>query len=643
MASIWDYADIFKTNFTFSNKISSSFGKFFTFSYLVLFLYMSISAILYIFIQNNIVVTTIDTYDQNFNTNNEQYYKRLNLILYLSIFTTSGGALNKSETLRVYNNFFQNQVSSIQSQNYYYQKKTLSSYACGQKENILIFCVDYDISNLHDFIFVSFSKNSILNEKDKEEFFSKYSMNVHVDYYFMDPCDNKVFFENKELEIFIKEKNKVFDQNKVLDYIRNTFGTYTIRINETFIKGGGKNILVNFKTIKLQLDSGVILSKKDYFNSFVFHKQDSDFSANILTMTFKLSPLVQIFQFKYKKIQESFAEIAGVMGFIKFLGVLFILSINFLKEHTFFSNTIFKRKVIFINSLHTTNGNKTPEKELKNNGSNKKQIFYNKVKKPTEENASGISENKTLERIHIFNKAKDSSNFEAERNIQNQPNNNSYTNVYKKYEGQIDGMFNLKDNLEFEPTVIRINTEIVRKNINTDMTQPKSSANRLQQTEMFEINRTKIERYIKSQQVINDTKFSICSIFSILVCGKCRKSKKMQNKLLVEMIFENMKKMDFFRIVKTQTRLDIMGYLLLSDRQREVMKFIEKEQAVYDKATNKVSFFKKYKNNYDKNKKVELIYDYCKSIKDNQCSEVDRKLFFLLDEDFTDTNYHRDN
>lgn len=603
---------------------------------------MSFSAIINIMIDNSIEVSSLNSFDQNFSTSNEYFYKKLHMVIYLSVFTISGNTLGKEEWLSVFNNFFQNQVSMIQSQKQAFNKKDLNFYSCGQYSNVLLFCVDYEITNLNDFLFISFMKNPLLNDNDKEEFSDRYMVKIHTDYYFMDSCNEKWYFDQKVLEDDVKLKNIPFFNNKIFYYIRNIFGSFSIRINEKFIKDGGRNIIMNLKIMKLILDSGVVFENNYFFNSFIYENQTIEYSPNIFTLTFRLSPLIQIFQFKYKKILDSFAEIAGIMGLAKFLFLMFALIINFFNKYSSFSGNAFKRKIIFINSAHINRnkfsvGEKKLAEEIKN-------MSNNRNKKIDKEN----SDNKTVERLSNMIKTNNymNNNTGIDRNLitNNQQNVSFYVDAYKKHEGQIIGVYNIKNNFELEPAIANqslrniVHNNFDNKNNNNSALSQKKLSSPSPFRELYDIDQNKVENYLKEKNAITKTKFSVYLIFCIFICGKCVKSKKVQRRLLFEMVTENNRNMNIFKIMKTPKKFDILTFLLLNKKQRSVMKLIEKEQIVYDKADDKASFYKKYKNSHNKTKRAKLIYEFLKGIHDNQASELDKKLFFLLDEDFNNNN-----
>lgn len=166
MASVWDYVDLFRTIITFSNRISSPVGKICTVSYLLIFIYLSVASIIYIFLDNNIGFTPIQTYNQNFKTDSNLYYKKINLIISIQIFSSNESVLTHENAIKTFEKYFEPQVSSIQSKNYYYEKNSLNKFKCGSNGNILKFCVNYKFEVLNDFIFISFNEKSLVSEDD---------------------------------------------------------------------------------------------------------------------------------------------------------------------------------------------------------------------------------------------------------------------------------------------------------------------------------------------------------------------------------------------------------------------------------------------------------------------------------------------
>jgi hypothetical protein len=650
---------------------------------MITFLYLSITSFLSIFFYNELQVTNINTYDKNFNTDQDFYYKKMHLILYMQIYTNLGEILSEQETDRVFNYYLETQVSKIESSKFFYQKSSLSDFSCGIKQisNLLFFCIDYDINNLNDFLFVSFKKSVLIGQNEFDNFFKNYSIRIYADYYFTRPCESFYFFNVSQLESYLQEGNKIFMKNKLDDYVKNSAGTFNLRINSTTISPMGNNIILLFKTLKLQLDAGNLLTDIYKFNSFQFDSQQYSFNSNLFTLTFKLSPEIETFKFKYKKLQESFAEISGIMSVIRFFGLFFILIINFFKQYIYFANKVFKRKIIFIKDLQVENNpfvsvkkqsglvylksdesNKHTQKQLRQQTSLRKPGMDEKKKSNVQFNVPPQLYLEEQSQKSVFNtnflmlresnllKLGNEKQLNKTQTIKDQDFSNN--SIIKRLKIQIDGAYEINKDLKLIKSDMNRNKlhseneEIHIKNKGTRNNSKKLHTAKLSLSPMKLVQHKtdrlsqKINDYILFTSKKQAThKFSVYEIIKVLMFSKCSKTRRTSKIILLQMIERSMKKMDFFKVVKASQRLDILEYLLLDERQNALLKYIDKEQILFNKDNKESTFVAKYKPLLNSEEKAELVQNFFQYMKnDNDPSLVDRKLYAILDESLLDLN-----
>jgi hypothetical protein len=109
-SSLWDLMDMFNTQFSFSNRVSSSTGKLATFLYIAFFMYLSIAAILSVFSRRHKNVFSQQTQDINFSTDSE-YYKKLHVIIGIAVYRNDNILVTNPDSLL--NQFFSFQMSYI--------------------------------------------------------------------------------------------------------------------------------------------------------------------------------------------------------------------------------------------------------------------------------------------------------------------------------------------------------------------------------------------------------------------------------------------------------------------------------------------------------------------------------------------------
>jgi len=76
-----------------------------------------------------------------------------------------------------------------------------------------------------------------------------------------------------------------------------------------------------------------------------------------------------------------------------------------------------------------------------------------------------------------------------------------------------------------------------------------------------------------------------------------------------------------------------MMYLLLNDKQRQLVNYIQREEIVINEKTDSINYYAKYKNNFSEEKKTEVLANFIEEGKSgNLTDEVDIKIFESLDE-----------
>lgn len=100
------------------------------------------------------------------------------------------------------------------------------------------------------------------------------------------------------------------------------------------------------------------------------------------------------------------------------------------------------------------------------------------------------------------------------------------------------------------------------------------------------------------------------------------------------MIERNLEQLDIMKVQNKLKLIDVIAYLLLEKHQFHLLKFVEKEQVVYDCLSDQVSFVSKYNMdslgpNFEEGAKT-----YFQMMKESpeQATLIDQKLYSVLDE-----------
>jgi hypothetical protein len=569
MASFIEYLDIFRTSFTFSNRISSTFSKIFTISYVALFFYFTLSALLSIYVGNTINVTNVTTFDKQFSTTDD-FYKQMHVILYIQLYANDGTALDEEATERIINSNLDIKISQINSHMSHYQTAHLNTYQCLSKHSILTYCLSYDINSISDFLSITFNKPLLVTTEEFNTFLDNYSIRFHIDYYFTkSTCTSDFnFFKVEDIFAYLLQNNQNYDDNGIFDYVKNTYGFFTLNLNKKAINTSYE---FSYNVLQLNLDSSVLMKQNYSFFAFQYNNRAIKTSRNLLSFRFQLLPLVETYYFSYKKIQTGLAEVAGLLNVIKFIGVTLIIVINFFKQHTSVTNQFYNKNIIF---------GRDPGKwayEVPPMSSNVKNTILDTS------NPSG-----TVKKL----------------------------NDYRK----LSGLQLVQKQIEFKNE--RVYT--FDSNLKLSKVEPKAR--------VVVTNVPQYKKYLDEFK-IDKFRFSSLATLRLLCLGKCIRSKRSSFKIYISMIFENLRKMDFMYMIDKVNQIDVITHLLLDDSQKALLKYIQKEQVYFDNSGNRTYFVSKHDKVLDDSQKIQAMSDFFNRVKGNRCSDVDRKLLSLLDEE----------
>lgn len=106
--------------------------------------------------------------------------------------------------------------------------------------------------------------------------------------------------------------------------------------------------------------------------------------------------------------------------------------------------------------------------------------------------------------------------------------------------------------------------------------------------------------------MFKNKKYNVCLVIFIVACGMCFKFRRIKRKIFLGMMNRNMNRMDFFKLIQTKRKLDIITYLLFNEKQLAMIKFVEKEQMSYDILNDSVLFHRKYSRKFNYEKRLEI-------------------------------------
>jgi hypothetical protein len=368
--SIFDLMDMFQTQFTFSNRVSSTSGKFATLLYIAFFMYLSALAVLEVMGRTKKNVFVQQTYDLNFVTD-QNFYKKLHVLMSVGVYRTDNVLVSDPETiLKEYLNM---QISYISSNCFDYKTENFYNYKVGQNNFMVEYFRTYDINTLSDFFKVSMEKMPLKTEKQLAEFFKNYTIKIQVDYYFLKTQEKKIKRTHELIDI-LKSENKIYDEHNYFDYILKTKNQDYIMVNGKNYQSSANNIVYYFKPYILKLDPQIMF--ENYYDFYGFtqsEKLKNEYATSYASFEFRLSANKETYYFTFKKISASFAEIAGIMNVLKFIMYIFVVIITFIKRNQLFTDQLYDRDVIVSNyKVKSLNLAKKPFGE---NNTSKQQII----------------------------------------------------------------------------------------------------------------------------------------------------------------------------------------------------------------------------------------------------------------------------
>ena len=89
-------------------------------------------------------------------------------------------------------------------------------------------------------------------------------------------------------------------------------------------------------------------------------------------------------------------------------------------------------------------------------------------------------------------------------------------------------------------------------------------------------------------------------------CGP--KQQRMERRILLKSLINVFHKTDIFSVFNKIRNIDIMLFLLLNDKQRQLVDYIQREQIVFNNKNEQVNYYAKYINNYTL---IFLFINYC--------------------------------
>jgi hypothetical protein len=577
--SLLENLDIFRTGFTFSNQTSTWFSKFFTFSYLALFIYFTASSVILIYFNNKIVVTNVTTFDKNINTSDTTFYKQMNIIFYIQLYANDGSVLTEKSTTELLSQYMSFKLSSYNSNfpNYFYKSNALEPNRCGGSGNMIVYCLTHSINSIHDHLAITLNKPILIDTDEFNNFINTYTMRFHIDYYFSKSnCNVKeIFFKTGDIFNYLLGNNQVFFDNGIFDYVKNTYNSFDLKFNKSMLY---TNYQLNLNRLNLELDSGVFLSSRYEFRSFQFESIVVGETSNVLSFVFKVVPLLQSYYFRYSKIQTSLAEMAGLLNVFKFIGMFIVIIMNYIKQHNCLASKFYNKNIIMKEDMcsYLHNKNKSEMRIL-------------------------TPQNETNIRLNLNNVAGD-----INKPVRKTSRLKFKTDKHPFGDNPHDLVFTLTHKFNIKKTSKR---NVIPGNSEKD----------------------NFGKYI-SEHMKDGGSFSDLSMISLLCWGKCFRRRRYEFNIFLDMIKENLRKMDFMYIMEKINQVNILTYLLLDDSQKEVMRYIQKDQIYYDNVDNKTYIVNKCEKRLTEDLRVEALSMYFSRVRGNNLTDVDKKLMGLIDE-----------
>jgi hypothetical protein len=640
--TVWDQIDIFRTDFKFSTTISSVFGKGFTILYLIAFIFFSIQAIIIVFMDNTMSVSNITTYDADFIKNDSVYYQRMNIIVYIQLYSNANSILDQAETTRLLDTYLQATTSSFENDKMIYRIKPLGANQCGVVGSMAVYCLSYDVYTKDDFLSINFNKPVLASQDSFDKFIQDYTIRFHINYYFTQPgCKTPYFFKTGELNQYLISRNVNFHSGNIFEYILTTHGSHTVKFSKDHRTEN--SITFNFKNMNLVYDTSVLIGETHYFNSFVLGSKVFETTTNLISFNFRILPIIETYIFRYKKLQASFAEIGGIMGVFRFAGYFLIVIINNVKQQLYFSELMYKKNIVFsddvVKNLHDLLRNK-----VAGQGGGKelfRGVTFGNMVKPSDINIElnksidGERKKRVIGDIKQDNPEENVLTIEPD-NIENQNNDEVAKHIMDNLEQdqgnrEIKGVDNHKNEINVKPDVEEDNLAV--------KVEPKlyRITEDLHLKEVFNPKAEKVLNKLKLGRLFlgaaSSKPFNLGSVICLHFCGKFRKSRKVEADIIQSMFDYNTKKMDYINILEKIERIDVLTYILLNDNQKFLLKYVDKFRLFYDTKDNKAIVTSKYNQKTEKINKLKGFETFFQNVKNNTCSFIDKKLFEILDED----------
>jgi hypothetical protein len=630
-ASLWDIMDMFNTQFSFSNRVSSSTGKIATFFYVVFFMYLSIVALLSVFSRRYKNVFTQQTYDLNFSTDAE-YYKKLHVIIGIAVYRNDNILVTNADSLlKQYFNF---QMSYISSNCIDYRTSNFYDKKISENNNLVTYFTTYDINTLNDFLKISIDKSVLKTDADIDEFFKKYRIKFHLDYYFL---KDKEILIQKTRELFktLSNENPLFLEYEIIDYIYRTKNQDYLIINSKNYQAALNNIKYSFNPFILKLDPEIILSSSYEFKGFNLESKVKDeFSSSLASFLFKLSPRAETFSFSYKKISASFAEIAGIMNVVKFVLYFGIIIMTFIKRNQFFMNELYHNEIL-VKKFRTNRNFQTQYGSYSDNAA-----LLPKEKKEEEFRGKNnlikdSSENTLSKQISIitrrFSLSKNSKTFNIHKfNFNSQEIQKEQCNIV---EPKIKGYIPTSSPRKSIKKLDKIFTRIFKVDENMDLEEvtPYKQPKKLVRgdgdlSKCEHVTLTLLNKLSNRNRKANYSCFRF--FLSTLICGcKNKKIIDLKRKVFHKFYQKNMEKLDIIWVQKKLNMVDILSYVLLEPRHRVLLEYTKKEQMSLNFETGE----SKFSNDYALTKSIKEHASILQNYKNENLDERDRKIIRILD------------
>jgi hypothetical protein len=632
--------DIFNTQFSFSNRVSSTSGKVATFLYVGFFMYLSIVALMSVFSRTYKNVFTQQTYNLKFTTDAE-YYKKLHLILSIAVYRTDNVLVENPEI--ILKEFFNFQMSYISSNCFDYRTLNFYDKKISQNNNMVTYFTTYDINTLNDFLKISMDKTVLKSDEDIANFFKKYILKFHVDYYFLKDRE-ALILKSKELFSSLSSQNPVFFDNNIIDYIYRTKNQDYLVINSKNYLSNSNNIQYYFNPYILILDPEIILSTQYKFKSFNLENRVKDeFASSLSSFQFKLSARTETFNFSFKKISSSFAEIAGIMSVIKFVMFLLVIIMTFIKRNQYFMHELYHDEIIIkkfrtrrehrSNDMFSQQSVSSPKgKDIRNN--RVKEITH-RVKdsedqylnKPSSYLSPGHFPPLKLSRNSIYFK----SNYtpvSVSSSIKDE-DTNKFCSEAKHYFSHNNVPRSPSKKSALKPD--KNKTRIFKINENMDLDEitpyriPKKLLREQNGIKKEEINLTLLSKFNIGRRKAN---YSCLRLFlTTFVCSCGDKIGKLKRQIFHKVYQKNMEKLDIIWVQKKLNQVDILSYVLLEPRQRVLMEYVKKEQMTLDFESGESKFSNEYALTKSMSEHVKIL----QNISNEKLDERDKKIIQILD------------